>query len=468
MGTVHPHVNSRARAAFKTVLHEGKFWRLDHPELKVDATLRLSKRGAVKLNIPSTAPDQLGSYGTTRSGHALGQLSDSRPVTLWGDPNMDFVWHNRSRRTQEWSTAIINAHVGIEQETVFTSSSLTFDGIDTWSRMPRAIRQDEPRAKYESAVIEDVYGTGVRVSVTIDSAAVAEKLLDGNLQFIRFLGEDGRIRFETDSPTSLSFHRRLWFDLKSLLSFSLQREVYMFDFQAVLPGGGVVSVIERREEEPGGLLYEKQMILTPGHTPPEKLFPSWWKAVDALFPVAQVIVGRHYAQKAYLEGTAIAAFGAAEALHKHLGFNQLRFSRPFFKKATEELKLTLERPKQSPEQEDFEMFLSEVLQNVSPFRTRLRELGESAGASQLRAADIDVKTWIDITAGVRNKIAHSGSNVKRRGNTEDQLDLANHGTRVVLSMILRNYVSESPLSPKQASEIFLHTRWKLLPKSHES
>ena len=453
-----PAIVAYARRRFK-----GSFWRLEDPSCRIEAELKLGRHGKVTLRLEST--EEAGSlYLLNRSHTAQGDLQDGTKVTLWARPQENLTMTGSRGSYHRWATALLDEHLGSDGETLFQSSSVSFEGVDMWTRTG-PVPHDATRPEYPVGKLVDVYGTGTDVDVQIENPAVYESFPDGPDRFRRFLGEDGRISFTTTPAAPLELHRRLWFDLRSLVTYSTQQAAFMFDHRASTSEGQTVRIVEYRSSAPPARrTHAGNLLLSPAQVDPAVLFPRWWEALDALYPVPQVLVGRHYVHRAQLEGHAMAAFAAAERLHVLLQLPTERFTRPFFKENVRALREYAKQLPETPESEDFHQYLREAFQNRRSFRTRLAALASAAGEAQLAAAGIDTETWLTAVSQARNVLAHTGSHVKERSDDgAELLRLADHGTRVVLALALRTQVAPRSLTPDQARKSLLNPRLRLEP-----
>lgn len=454
----------RAWAAFTKSTKSGLFWSPSNPDAKFDATFVRGRHGRATTRF--AASDE----GTSvpifnRADVAHGELDDGTLVTLWSAyPDDNFARGTSKRRHHVWTNAVLDAHLPNENETPLAASSVSFEGIDMWTRIG-PIGHDEPKFEYPPAVLEDVYGEGYTVTVRIVNAAVTETMSDGNVRFSRFLGEDGRISFETSPAAPLEFHRRLWFDLSSLVSFCTSRATHFFDYRILPEGGHECRLVEYRAGKPPFMRTPaNQMVLAPRQLTPTVLFPAWWDALDSFYPVPQILAGRHMTRRAFVEGHTMAALGAAERMHSHLKMGKRRFPDAFFDARKERIREAIAEMPRTRESDDYDTFVTEVLQNARPFVVKMRELAERAGRDQLLAADFDPDLWLEGVKTARNRLAHTGSHVSGRGGEQsDLLYQVDQGTRVVLSLLLREQLTGSPMSPGQARLSLAHPRWKMEP-----
>jgi hypothetical protein len=188
---------------------------------------------------------------------------------------------------------------------------------------------------------------------------------------------------------------------------------------------------------------------------PATVWPRWWLAIDELFPLTQVLAMRFNSGGRIVESSVSAAIAAAERVQEVLGATKTRFEPQYLKR----VRARLREEFVAREDEEYLAFLLENSHTVRPtLETKLTELFNLLPKASTEALGISEAQWVAQTKRVRNKLAHSGSHVNRRGpELDSQLDEVDEQTRAVLTLILLNYLGVPDDRIRVAAEI-LHQR----------
>lgn len=445
---------------------KGFFWNPTRPDHVYRGRIKI-KGGAPWLYLVGRDDDMDVYASFERAAVVFGRDNDGAPLTLWHTAPEENYLLNRPSRDDEmtgWKQAfaylIRGAHIEAPGGELYRQSSVSFQHLDLWARHPDVIPADqESRPAFEEATLANVYDSGADARVTIENAAVIERSADGSESFRRFLGDDARIVFTFDKPQPLLMHQHLAFNARDLITFCYQRAaVLTTQTLSFEPASDEFSYTYRQDgKKQAARTHPTQMTLTPATLRPSVLFPKWWQATHELYPVPQILAGRYYTKRAYIEGHVLAAVASAEKLYTLLGMPSTRFEKDFFElRRREHSNMEKQRELKTQAQKDFRAFLSEVLKNQPTFEMKLRALADRAGTDQLAAADIDVDLWVKKVKDVRNKLAHEGSHVDSLtgDDTEDWLGRVDNSTRVVLSLILRDWLGAPPLPHKFTRRVF--------------
>jgi len=444
----------------------GRFWNPSRPDQAYAGRVK-TKDGEPALWVTSPADDVEVTHVFNREPVIFGRSTTGRNVTLWHtyaednylieqatDDHDHFLWK------QTYAYVIEGAHLPDPGAPLFRQSTATYKHLFYWAIHPREIAHDQatPPA-FETAVLKNVYGLGIDAHVQIEDPPVVEDFASGGRRFHRFNGEDVRVSFTFDTPQLLSTHQRLAFNLRDLLTFSYGRSATpLRQTLSVDPDSADLTYSYRQDikkHEPQ--LHGSRMALRPGQLSPELMFPRWWDATTELYPLTQILAGRHYTKRAYIEGHVLAAVAATERLYTQLKMPSTRFSKAFFDVRKRDIQSAdADRDARHEEQADFTKFLSEVLKNQPTFDTKLRGIAAYANLDQIKAADIDVDLWVQKTKKVRNKLAHQGSHVDSltRDDDQDWLGRVDDSTRVILALALRRWLGAEPLPLPQVRRVF--------------
>jgi len=447
---------------------KGNFW---NPVSTTDSyTGRLtSKKGTPWLKLTAPVDDvRLGE--TFHAAEVIfGETTKGEALTLWHtDPANNFLFNEKHKdedhlsHEQQFAYLIRGAHIASPGDKLFRQSSVSFWDLAAWVRHPDVVPFDqETPTPFKPAIIPSVYDTGADVRVTVENAAYVERQRDGRESFRRFLGADARVVFTFDEGQTLLTHQRLAFDLRALITYCYQRAAsYTEQTLSFEPGSMKMPYSYRQDHKrTQQRTHPSQLVLSLSELSPEILFPRWWAGISDLYPIPQILAGRHYTRQAYMEGHVLAAVASAEKLYACLGLPETRFDDSFFNpRKREHSQLEKERKKTdaSQEQQDFAALVSTGIKNEPTFDMKLRALVSHVGPDLLVAADIDAELWVKKVRQVRNKLAHEGSHVDGISDSDaaDWLGRVDDSTRVVLSLAVRQWLGAPRLETPRVRRIF--------------
>lgn len=444
----------------------GRFWNPSRPDQTYAGRVK-AKHGEPALWINSPADDVEVVRVFNRQPVIFGRSTTGRNMTLWHTyPEDNYLIeqatddHDNVLRKQTYAYLIEGAHLPDPGAPLFRQSTATYKHLFYWAIHPEEIPHDQatPPA-FETAVLKNVYGLGVDARVQIEDPPVVEQFASGGRRFHRFNGDDVRVSFTFDTPQLLSTHQRLAFNLRDLLTFSYGRSATpLGQTLSVDPNSADLTYSYRQDRKKHETqLHGSEMVLRPGQLSPETMFPRWWDATTELYPLTQILAGRHYTKRAYIEGHVLAAVAATERLYTQLEMPSTRFTKAFFNERKRDIQAAdADRDTGHEEQADFTKFLSDVLKNQPTFDTKLRAIAAYANLDQIQVADIDVDLWVQKTKKVRNKLAHQGSHVDSLTGDDDQdwLGRVDDSTRVILALALRRWLGAEPLPLSQVRRVF--------------
>ncbi|WP_374189162.1 HEPN domain-containing protein [Salinibacterium sp. SWN248] len=175
------------------------------------------------------------------------------------------------------------------------------------------------------------------------------------------------------------------------------------------------------------------MIVTPDQQQFGELVESWWKLLDEEFPAPQVITTYLHLNRGLREQSTASALAATENIHSSVGSSDQRFPPEFLNENRARVKVAFPGADFAP----FREFLYEKFQENRPtLDTRLQELVEAIGSTRMEHLEINRADWIKLFKRVRNKLAHTGAHVPRRGDSGEDLKTINAQTRAILTLLI--------------------------------
>lgn len=175
------------------------------------------------------------------------------------------------------------------------------------------------------------------------------------------------------------------------------------------------------------------MIVTPDEPQFGELVEKWWTVLDEEFPAPQVLTTYLHLRRGLLEQSTASVPAATENIHAHVGPSQQRFPPQYLAENKSKIKEAFPGADFAP----FREFLYEKLRENRPtLSTRLRELIDTIGLSRTESLEIEPADWMQLFKRVRDKLAHTGAHVPRRGDSSEDLELINAQTRAILTLLL--------------------------------
>jgi hypothetical protein len=201
----------------------------------------------------------------------------------------------------------------------------------------------------------------------------------------------------------------------------------------------------------------RSMVLRAATIEPAVLFPGWWEVTSKHYPLPQILAGKFYSRRAYLEHHVIAAVAVLEAVYEQIGLPAERMDATVFRARSK-------WHRDHEENHAFKELLGEQLSNRQTLRIKMDKLGTYVGDELLNHAGVVRPEWITHVMAVRNKLAHSGSHVSGVGeNAAIALEEADRETRAVLTLLLCRLVGASDAALRQAA-FALHPRPFTIPR----
>jgi hypothetical protein len=175
------------------------------------------------------------------------------------------------------------------------------------------------------------------------------------------------------------------------------------------------------------------MILTVEDMPFGQLVENWWAVLEDNFPAPQVLTTYHHLNRGLLEQSTASALAATENMHLQVGPSQERFPPETLARNKKIIK------KSFPEQESasFRAFLYEKFSENRPtLDTKLGELVDIVTRERMTTLGVEPDSWMQLFKKVRNKLAHTGAHVPRRGDSSEDLDRINAQSRAFIALLL--------------------------------
>lgn len=423
---------------------EGVWWPAGQPELRYAGTLDI-KNGNAVLTLTSPPAGQevfaLGSaltlHGESRSGSGITKY------TLWGAEGTYFHHEDATTHSRRVVYVVAGDHLEAHETARFACSAVSFHDLAMWSRVvppiPNGTAEEDAPQHLAASLVDvyaDVFGPGYRVEVSLEYPQRIET--DGDYPQGAIRGDSGektRVVFLVDPPAPAHLHELLLRDMQALLTFSYLGGAPVTG-QWLGTSPETLQPIVRADTFRDRLFVHRggfQMLLTTEVSAFAHLVAEWWGIQEDLFPAPQVVTMYLHTSRGLLEQSTASALAATENLHSYIGPTQHRFDPTYLAERALEIRAQYPGAEYAP----FRAYLYEKFQDNRPtLQTRLEELRDLIGLERLPMMAIDESAWISLFKTVRNKLAHTGAHVLRRGEASDDLELINSQTRLILAMLL--------------------------------
>jgi len=422
-------------------VYSGTWWIPGAPNVSFVGELSFD-RGAPSLQLQVPAYGQ-GHYAVGNGTPVVvGIIEGGHEVTLWDELGFVYMYLPHvsgdlwSYHRRKFSHAILGKHVASYTDARFASSSVRYGGLADWSRLP------DTTSQHPQAVMENFDNSGVKVTISIENPQRLEEEEGYPYPVISaHSGQEVEVRFACDPPASAKLHDLLHFDMQAFMTVIFQTSAQTLVESFTLEDGvhtlGVACAHPSEKENPAKASAHSAVVLA-ANFDPSVVWPRWWLAIDALFPLTQILAMRFNSGGRIVEGSTSAAIAAAERVHEVLGSTHSRFTTKYLKGARKRLRASFA----ASEDSDYLAYLLENSHTVRPtLETKLTELFALLSAESAEALGFTEEQWIVPTKAVRNKLAHSGSHVKRRGpDLDSQLDEVDEQTRAILTLVLLGYL----------------------------
>jgi hypothetical protein len=448
----------------------GEWWPENQPELRYPGNLTTGK-GAIVLTV--TAPpigQEVFAIGSTSTLLGAVHTDDGvLEVTLWDRAGYQLEHaRNGTDHSKTFTHAIVGAHIQGYDAANFKYSAVTFNDLGNWGRFRTPMPQSTPDSElpFHTAATLRPYGDLFEADYSVSVQLEYPGRVETNSRFphgamINHQDRDARVVFEVDPPAPALFHELLANDFQALLTFCYQSGAPVIgewigsDSAELRPYYRKDTFKDRDVRHLGHF----QMVLTPFEVPFGRLVEAWWNVLDEYFPAAQVLTIYLHGTRGVLEQSTASVLAATENIHTKIGLTQTRFDSEVIEGNRRKIKSALPGAANS----QFRAFLGEKLQENRPtLNTRLQELAALVGQERFAALSIDSNEWIDRFKAIRNKLAHTGAHVPRRGDPSDELELINAQTRPVLALLILSQMRVSEEVLNRAARTlggFPHRMW---------
>lgn len=291
---------------------------------------------------------------------------------------------------------------------------------------------------YPSAEIKDWNGSGIDVSISLvepQRIETGDQTQTGTIK--DHTGENAHFRLSFASPATVLQSEQVLADLQAFVAFAFQSTAaFSFERSKTDPDTKWLDVLTHHQTDKGSRRTHQwpRMLLLADDFDLSVVLPNWFRLLDDVFPVLQILAIRINSQSRVVESSTSSVLAAAERLHEYVGSTQERFD-PQSLKANQVLILAAVK---GPENKPFRAFLREVTRVVHPtLQTKLEELFDSMEPAAAGELGIDRDAWVSEAKNVRNLLAHTGSHVARRaGDGRLLLDRVEDQTRAIISVVI--------------------------------
>lgn len=411
----------------------GQWWLPAAADRRVSGHVRVARSGRPTLVFKTPAEGQE-AYAFD-APTLYGQLDDGTPVTLWAKgfhpiQDRDGGRANEQRWRRSLTTVLVGAHLGDQDAELFSESALQFQHLAMWSRHRTVVDHDAPAPVHDSANVSP-YDAQFNVEISLLNPQIVRHRADGFGEAImNGSGNDSEIAFHSDPPAPLAFHDHLAMDARNLLTFSFQAEAHITRQRAVSEGREVIIYRHRTSKLSRSQKSGHNMVVTALTSDVAKIFEAWWLVASDYYPLTQILAGRYYTSRAFLEHSVSAAVAALEATYDRL--EHLPSDRMDPKVFAERRQWHLDHEVD----EDFRALL-QGLGNRQSLRQKLKRVWRDLSEPVVTAAGVDPKSWEKDVMAVRDRIAHTGSHVDGvQDEAEAILERVDRDTRAVLSLVL--------------------------------
>jgi hypothetical protein len=405
----------------------GDWWPRTDPTLHYPGVLNIAD--AVS-HLTVTAPpigQEVFAMGQALTIHgAVGGASGQQPVTLW-DRAQSFLKHetNGTDHTRRFTHVILGAHLDDYSSAKFECSAVSFHDLDVWSRFRRVIPGTTPE---EDLPLHTIGTLWTPYADLFDAAYTVRVHLE-------YPGRDARVVFVTAPAAPALLHELLLRDFQALLTFCYQSGAPILGEWIGTAPSGLYPVLreDSYRQGPVGHLAQSQMILTLGEVPFGQLVENWWAVLEDNFPAPQVLTTYHHLNRGLLEQSTASVLAATENMHLQVGPSQERFPPETLARNKKVIKDAF------PDQESalFRTFLYEKFSENRPtLDTKLSELVDIVTRERMTTLGVEPGGWMQLFKKVRNKLAHTGAHVPRRGDSGEDLDRINAQARAFLAVLL--------------------------------
>lgn len=454
----------------------GEWWLPDKPDQKVPGTLRYTVDGGLVLTLIGTFEDRISTtispgvvafHEGRRMWEVIHGAAEQREITLLGCvPNGGNRTYGARVQTPDKQTitsitALIGAHVGNQDEAVFSAAEVSVDNLGVWGA---------------SSVFEGFWGAPEGRpdgSGTISVKPVgAQKVKVDGAEFIlahrhtlpffdqRRGGTTGRVRDTTfvrvvrETPFSWSEAMGFARLVQDLIALATHRAAGVIWLRLRLAEGDTepepsrpqrdwnVEVIyspSKVGDHDAKVIEPHRVFFTCESLPFDEIMPRWNEVHERLQAALNMILGLRYAPAQYIENNLLTAVGAAEVLHRGLDIDEPPMAREEFKPMREAMLTHV--PEEHRER------IKGSIRNDPTLRERLCALAARPDQEAMSTLVPDVARWARRTTRARNDLAHEG---RTPNHTFDELIAI---VDVTTAVVILNLLNEVGLSAEQQRKI---------------
>lgn len=455
----------------------GIWWLPDDPDQPIPGVLRYSPDDGLVLSLIGAFEDRIMStpspgltvvHEGSRNWDVIHGAAEQREISLLGcflksgKRTIGARVKSPAKQTVMAMTALVGAHVGGEDDAVFSAAEIAVEDLGLWAA-------SSVFEGFLGASDGKIDGTG---SISVKPVQARSVLVDGtefSLQHEHTLpffdqrkdGTVGRmrdtafVRVVPAAPFSLGGAREAASLVQDLISLATHRAAGLIWLRlgvaetepALLPDGRPAP--KRRANvlySPTALgrgsakaVDHHRVFFTCESIPFEDVVPRWYEAHGRLQAATRMILGLRYAPARYVENNLLTAVGAAEVLHRGLRIDEKPFPRGEFKAMRDAM---LE---QVPER--YRERFKGAIRNDPTLRDRLYALAARPDQDAIALLMPDMDRWAERTTRARNDLTHEGKTPSHR--IEELIAVV----EVTTAVVILNLLHELGLPAERQSEI---------------
>lgn len=414
----------------------GLWWLPGAPDERVPGVLRYDRDGGAELTLIGTFEDRVMTsprpgvthvHEGTRSWDVILGVAQNREITLLGciptSTKRSFGARVKSPDKQVVSaqSALIGVHAANTEAALFEGLQISVEDVGRWA----ADGVFSPSIGGPGGTPFD--GSGSIRAKPLESTSVLVDGTEYSLQHLRnppFVDElrgrmTARIRdtvfLQIAPPDAWSFEEALESakSLQDLISLATHRAAGVIWLRLKLKGDGPGAERHPMEgyvevlyspaavgERDAKAIEHHRVFFTCSDIPFQEIVPRWCAVRDRLRASTDLILALRYAPAQYVESRLLMAVGAAEALHRALGIEELPMPNAEFKKMREAM---LEVAPEGQRER-----LKSAIRNDVTLRDRLGALVNRPDQKAVSVLVPDVERWASRTVKARNDLAHEG------------------------------------------------------------
>lgn len=455
----------------------GIWWLPDDPDQPIPGVLRYSPDDGLVLSLIGAFEDRIMStpspgltvvHEGSRNWDVIHGAAEQREISLLGcflksgKRTIGARVKSPAKQTVMAMTALVGAHVGGEDDAVFSAAEIAVEDLGLWAA-------SSVFEGFLGASDGKIDGTG---SISVKPVQARSVLVDGtefSLQHEHTLpffdqrkdGTVGRmrdtafVRVVPAAPFSVGGAREAASLVQDLISLATHRAAGLIWLRlgvaetepALLPDGRPAP--KRRANvlySPTALgrgsakaVDHHRVFFTCESIPFEDVVPRWYEAHGRLQAATRMILGLRYAPARYVENNLLTAVGAAEVLHRGLRIDEKPFPRGEFTAMRDAmLEQVSERHRER---------FKGAMRNDPTLRDRLYALAARPDQDAIALLMPDMNRWAERTTRARNDLTHEGKTPSHR--IEELIAVV----EVTTAVVILNLLHELGLPAERQSEI---------------